>query len=249
MCVSSSSTRLSLKLSRSVSFSTISSLLYVISPAPAIFSVLYTEPFYAFFTFSGMLYAVNGPKSHIQATACFAVAASFRANGLLNIGFLAWGLIWQMPTFIFMRVSVAACGVSQMLTALAYSALQKMCSLHYPIELYSTAFHRTSGLCIFIFLHDGSRHGPAVVQRLASISVQLRTKVLLVSTLLPISRTKSCQLSGRSLQERRLPQILDSTTDTKLPASSSRFSGFFRRKPLVLYAHVACMGNPESTFL
>ncbi|KAK9895103.1 glycosyltransferase family 76 protein, partial [Cystobasidium minutum MCA 4210] len=94
--------RLSIHLVHSKAFARTTAILYIISPAPAIFSVPYTEPFYAFFAFSGMLYLVKSPKQYFRGTICFTIAAVFRANGILNIGFVAWSLLWHAkPSKLF----------------------------------------------------------------------------------------------------------------------------------------------------
>jgi Gpi18-like mannosyltransferase len=97
--------RLSFALSKSKSFSKTSGLLYTLAPAPAILSIPYTEPFLAFFAFSGMLYLSQHQKSYLKASLCFMLAATFRANGILNVGFLAWHLVWRIADVRTTRVS------------------------------------------------------------------------------------------------------------------------------------------------
>jgi Gpi18-like mannosyltransferase len=88
--------RLSLYLLQSPSSSRKGSLLYVLAPAPAIFSVPYTEPFFALFTFLGML--CISKRQHFFASLAFAASTCFRATGVLNAGFLVWYLIWRSPS-------------------------------------------------------------------------------------------------------------------------------------------------------
>lgn len=79
------------------------SLLYCLYPAPSVLAVPYTEPFYALFTFTGMLAIARSQV--LLATVTFVLAAAFRSNGLLNAGFLLWHLFWVKPSPSMILVS------------------------------------------------------------------------------------------------------------------------------------------------
>lgn len=81
-----------------------SALIYCLYPAPVVLAVPYTEPFYAFFTFAGMILASR--RHTVLAMAAFACATAFRSNGILNSGFLIWHLLWQRPVQSKVKVSL-----------------------------------------------------------------------------------------------------------------------------------------------
>lgn len=70
-------------------------MLYCLLPAPAIQHIAYTEPFFAFFAFLAMLACTR--RKTILATVSFTLATAFRANGILNAGFLWWTVVWKYP--------------------------------------------------------------------------------------------------------------------------------------------------------
>ncbi|KAI0808158.1 GPI mannosyltransferase 2 [Fomes fomentarius] len=51
----------------------------------------YTEPFFTFFSYQGMLHCAHG--NWITATLSFIIASAFRSNGIFLSGFLVWGLV------------------------------------------------------------------------------------------------------------------------------------------------------------
>ncbi|CAO1630480.1 unnamed protein product [Parajaminaea phylloscopi] len=86
-------------------------LLSILSPSPATLVTPTPEPFFAFFALAGIhLLTPLRPRhqdgvSHIYfASACFALATAFRANGLLLLGYLAYASLWDRPlksSFLF----------------------------------------------------------------------------------------------------------------------------------------------------
>ncbi|KIM31423.1 glycosyltransferase family 76 protein [Serendipita vermifera MAFF 305830] len=60
---------------------------------PTLLHAPYTEPFFAFFSFKGMLYCARSRWK--SASIMFALACTFRANGILLVGYIAWGMIWE----------------------------------------------------------------------------------------------------------------------------------------------------------
>lgn len=85
---SSYARRLTLAITHDAKFSRLTALLYCIPPSPPTLSVPYTEPFYALFTFSGMLMVER--RRPLSSALLFALATSFRASGILNAGFIVW---------------------------------------------------------------------------------------------------------------------------------------------------------------
>ena len=71
----------------------IAALLYCIPPAPAVLSIPYNEPFFALFTYTALLTLQQ--EDLLRAAVYFALATAFRANGILNAGFLVWHKIWR----------------------------------------------------------------------------------------------------------------------------------------------------------
>ncbi|GLB37241.1 hypothetical protein LshimejAT787_0402920 [Lyophyllum shimeji] len=60
------------------------------SPATLYFAP-YAEPFFTYLSYKGMLYAAK--EFWLPATICFALASTFRSNGILLSGYLVWGLV------------------------------------------------------------------------------------------------------------------------------------------------------------
>lgn len=82
-----------------------SSLLCILSPSPATLVSPTPEPFFCFFALLGMILIVPSPPGTdvavgavFRAAISFAVATSFRANGVLLVGFLAYTLLWHRPS-------------------------------------------------------------------------------------------------------------------------------------------------------
>ncbi|KAL7415352.1 hypothetical protein BDY24DRAFT_273677 [Mrakia frigida] len=91
--------RLTLRLTSSPSFAHLTSLVYILSPSPGALISPYTEPLYALFTFSGMLASTSPSDSKhrlprlLLATLFFAAATSVRPLGIMNAGYLIWGVV------------------------------------------------------------------------------------------------------------------------------------------------------------
>ncbi|KAG5653630.1 hypothetical protein H0H81_011856 [Sphagnurus paluster] len=84
------------------------------SPATLYFAP-YAEPFFTHLSYKGMLYAAQ--EHWLHATLCFALAASFRSNGVVLCGYLLWGLVAQpfldrKPLRITYAAFLSACVVA-----------------------------------------------------------------------------------------------------------------------------------------
>ncbi|KAG0152466.1 hypothetical protein CROQUDRAFT_649885 [Cronartium quercuum f. sp. fusiforme G11] len=117
---------LTIELTASSQFSMLTSLLHVLSPSPSTQVVPYTEPFFAFFTFAGMLgfarlevHSRQLSKSTVQLcrlsiAGVWAIATCFRPLGILMAGFWAWNWvrrtldqIWSQPKRRFTALPVS----------------------------------------------------------------------------------------------------------------------------------------------
>ncbi|KIM45160.1 glycosyltransferase family 76 protein [Hebeloma cylindrosporum] len=68
------------------------SLLSLLPTSPAtLYFAPYNEPFFTYFTYRGMLCCAR--QQWLKASLFFALASSFRSNGVLLSGFIFWGLI------------------------------------------------------------------------------------------------------------------------------------------------------------
>ncbi|KAK7468327.1 ER membrane glycoprotein subunit of the GPI transamidase complex-like protein [Stygiomarasmius scandens] len=67
-------------------------LLSIMSSSPVTLRLTpYQEPFFTYLSYRGMLYCTK--QRWLYASICFAVAATFRSNGILLSGYILWGLI------------------------------------------------------------------------------------------------------------------------------------------------------------
>ncbi|KDQ57728.1 glycosyltransferase family 76 protein [Jaapia argillacea MUCL 33604] len=74
------------------SIALISALLGLLPSSPATLRYApYTEPFFTFFSYQGMLACANG--RYLLASTLFACAGAFRSNGVLLGGFVIWDLV------------------------------------------------------------------------------------------------------------------------------------------------------------
>ena len=104
--------RLSLRVLASRPLAKQAAILYCITPSPATLVSPYNEPFYAFFAFTGMLLVER--KKIIPAALLFACATAFRANGMLNVGFVVYPLLQRyMEVRTLMACSYRLINVSQ----------------------------------------------------------------------------------------------------------------------------------------
>ncbi|TDL24179.1 glycosyltransferase family 76 protein [Rickenella mellea] len=84
--------RLTGKLFDSPSFAMLTAILSLLSSSPATLRHAgYTEPFFAFWSYYGMVQCVD--KQWLRASLGFAVAGAFRSNGVFLGGFLIWGML------------------------------------------------------------------------------------------------------------------------------------------------------------
>ncbi|KLO18377.1 glycosyltransferase family 76 protein [Schizopora paradoxa] len=78
----------------SPSFAYLCSLLFLLSSSPATLrNAPYAEPFFAYFSFQGMLFCAK--KRWILASMFFSAASIFRSNGVMLCIYLAWGILVQ----------------------------------------------------------------------------------------------------------------------------------------------------------
>jgi phosphatidylinositol glycan class V len=84
--------RLTKHHSGSAQFALLTCAVSLIATSPATWLIgSYSEPFYAFFALRGLIF-LHG-RAYFLASAAFAFATLFRANGILLSGFLVWGLV------------------------------------------------------------------------------------------------------------------------------------------------------------
>ncbi|KAI0776922.1 GPI mannosyltransferase 2 [Trametes elegans] len=77
---------------RSTSIALLASLLSLLPSSPVTLRLAgYSEPFFTSLSYLGMLYCAR--KQWVRATCCFALATTFRSNGIFLCGFIAWGLV------------------------------------------------------------------------------------------------------------------------------------------------------------
>ena len=97
---------LSCSLTRRVSgddrFSRLAAYLSILSPSPSTLVTPTPEAFFAFFALLGHLSCSSFHRTRRLyqlwlAAAFYALATTFRANGVLLAGFLLWQLFWQRP--------------------------------------------------------------------------------------------------------------------------------------------------------
>ncbi|KIP08294.1 glycosyltransferase family 76 protein, partial [Phlebiopsis gigantea 11061_1 CR5-6] len=87
------------------------------SPVTLRFSA-YTEPFFTYFSYRGMLCCARTEWLH--ATLFFAVASTFRANGLMLAGYVIWGMVVE-PLLERARVSPVQILKSCILTCVVFT--------------------------------------------------------------------------------------------------------------------------------
>ncbi|KAF7322193.1 GPI mannosyltransferase 2 [Mycena kentingensis (nom. inval.)] len=87
----------------------LATLLSLLPSSPAmLFIAPYTESFFTYFSYKGMLFCAQ--SRYLLAALCFTAAAAFRANGFLLGGFIIWGLLVQ-PAFEGKKVRVLKCSI------------------------------------------------------------------------------------------------------------------------------------------
>ncbi|KAK7692820.1 hypothetical protein QCA50_004455 [Cerrena zonata] len=89
---------LTLELTGSPQMAFLSSLLSLLPSSPATLRLVpYTEPFFTFLSYKGMLYCAR--SRWFPALACFWLAANFRSNGFMLNGFIIWGMLVEPILF------------------------------------------------------------------------------------------------------------------------------------------------------
>ncbi|KAJ6558584.1 glycosyltransferase family 76 protein [Mycena vulgaris] len=72
----------------------LAAVLALLPSSPAtLFLAPYTEPFFTYLSYKGMLYCAT--SRYFAAAIAFTLAAAFRSNGFLLSGFIVWGLLVQ----------------------------------------------------------------------------------------------------------------------------------------------------------
>ncbi|KIJ68918.1 glycosyltransferase family 76 protein [Hydnomerulius pinastri MD-312] len=83
---------LSLHHLRSPSAAFLATVLSLLPSSPAALRFAsYTEPFFTYFSYRGMLACAR--SQWLFASVCFAIASSFRSNGIFLCGFIVWGML------------------------------------------------------------------------------------------------------------------------------------------------------------
>ncbi|KAF9242134.1 glycosyltransferase family 76 protein [Melanogaster broomeanus] len=84
--------RLSLHHLRSPSSAFLATALSLLPSSPATLRFAsYSEPFFTYFSYRGMLACARA--QWLSAAVCFAIASAFRSNGILLCGFIVWGML------------------------------------------------------------------------------------------------------------------------------------------------------------
>ncbi|KAF8170181.1 GPI mannosyltransferase 2 [Mycena galopus ATCC 62051] len=118
----------------------LAAILSLLPSSPAtLFLAPYTEPFFTYFSYKGMLYCAQSRYS--AAAIAFTLAASFRSNGFLSSGFIIWGLLVQ-PFFQRRPIHLTSALSCLVLSALPftpfiahnYAAYRAFCSAADPPE-------------------------------------------------------------------------------------------------------------------
>ncbi|KAI0822156.1 GPI mannosyltransferase 2 [Trametes gibbosa] len=104
---------------RSRPIALLASLLSLLPSSPVTLRIAgYTETFFTFLSYHGMLYCAR--KQWLRATCCFLLATVLRSNGILLCGFVAWGLIIEpllerrsiRPTHVLYGATLSALTIS-----------------------------------------------------------------------------------------------------------------------------------------
>ncbi|PFH51993.1 glycosyltransferase family 76 protein [Amanita thiersii Skay4041] len=86
--------QLSLYHLRSPSLALIAAILFLLPSSPVTLRLApYTEPFFTYLSYKGMLYCTQ--KRWFFAAVCFSIASTFRSNGFLLSGYILWGMLVQ----------------------------------------------------------------------------------------------------------------------------------------------------------
>jgi phosphatidylinositol glycan class V len=86
--------RLSLHHLGSPALARLTTILALLPSSPVtLFLAPYSEPFFTYLSYKGMLYCAESRYS--AAAVAFTLAATFRSNGFLLSGFIIWGLLVQ----------------------------------------------------------------------------------------------------------------------------------------------------------
>ncbi|KIK67109.1 glycosyltransferase family 76 protein [Collybiopsis luxurians FD-317 M1] len=110
--------RLSLQNFNSPNFALLVSLLSLLPSSPAALRLVpYTEPFFTYLSYRGMLYCAE--TKWFLATICFALASAFRSNGILLSGFILWGLLVRP----FLETAKPPVQLSPYAKSIVYSAI------------------------------------------------------------------------------------------------------------------------------
>ncbi|TFK44581.1 glycosyltransferase family 76 protein [Crucibulum laeve] len=97
----------------------LTSLLSTLPSSPAtLYLAPYTEPFFTYLSYRGMLFCAHA--QWLPAAILFALASSFRSNGIFLAGFLLWGMLLS-PFLQERRIHLSTLSYSVVLTSLVFS--------------------------------------------------------------------------------------------------------------------------------
>ncbi|KAI0082022.1 mannosyltransferase [Panus rudis PR-1116 ss-1] len=127
---------LTLELTGSPNIAFLSALLSLLPSSPATLRfVPYTEPFFTYLSYQGMLHCAR--LQWFSASIFFTLAGAFRSNGFMLSGFLLWGLLAKPvlerrtvpPTYLFKATLLTALTFGPFVYH-QYSAFLKFCRNH-----------------------------------------------------------------------------------------------------------------------
>lgn len=110
--------QLSLRHLQSPSLAYITVILSLLSTSPVTVRLVpYSEPFFTYLSYKGMLY--SDTEKWLPATIMFMLASAFRSNGFLLSGYIIWGVLVR-PFLTTRKVTLTALGTASILTALIF---------------------------------------------------------------------------------------------------------------------------------
>ncbi|KAI0790691.1 GPI mannosyltransferase 2 [Abortiporus biennis] len=110
---------LTLVLTKSTHFALLSSLLSLLPSSPVTLRyVPYTEPFFTYLSYRGMLFCAR--SQWFLAACSFSLASAFRSNGIMLGGFIIWGLLLE-PAFRLQKVALTQVLKATILTAVIFA--------------------------------------------------------------------------------------------------------------------------------
>ncbi|TCD67853.1 ER membrane glycoprotein subunit of the GPI transamidase complex-like protein, partial [Steccherinum ochraceum] len=121
--------KLTLLYTRSPSIAYLTALLSLVPTSPVTLRLVpYSEPFVAYFSYTGMYFCAT--SEWFWAATFFTFASAFRSNGFLLGGFLLWGLLVE-PMLQRKKIPI-----TQALKAILYTALPFIPFIHHEVSAY-----------------------------------------------------------------------------------------------------------------